>query len=118
MSDPGWYQDPSDARFVRFYDGSQWTEHTQPAPNAPQSKDQALAFIMPVHQSGWALAAGYLGLFSFILWPLGPFGIYAAVKARSAERVGPATLRIATGFVGGAFGTVLTAIALIMVVSG
>lgn len=118
MSDPGWYQDPSDARFVRFYNGSQWTEHIKPAPNAPRSADPGLAFIIPVNQSGLALAAGYLGLFSFILWPLGPFAIYAGIKARSAERVGPAGLRIATGFIGGVFGTVLTAIALVMVVSG
>ncbi|AOW94011.1 hypothetical protein BFN03_18735 [Rhodococcus sp. WMMA185] len=27
---PGWYPDPHDPRFVRWHDGRQWTDHTQP----------------------------------------------------------------------------------------
>jgi hypothetical protein len=29
---PDWYPDPGDVRFLRYWDGAQWTEHT--APNA------------------------------------------------------------------------------------
>lgn len=33
MSTPaGWYQDPSDGNFQRYWDGSGWTEHQQPMP--------------------------------------------------------------------------------------
>jgi type IV pilus assembly protein PilA len=28
---PSWYTDPGDARFLRYWDGLQWTEHTSPA---------------------------------------------------------------------------------------
>lgn len=28
---PNWYPDPGDARFLRYWDGAQWTEHTSPA---------------------------------------------------------------------------------------
>jgi competence protein ComGC len=28
---PNWYPDPGDARFLRYWDGTQWTEHTSPA---------------------------------------------------------------------------------------
>jgi type IV pilus assembly protein PilA len=28
---PSWYTDPGDARYLRYWDGLQWTEHTSPA---------------------------------------------------------------------------------------
>ena len=31
----GWYPDPADAQRVRWWDGSRWTEHTQPIESAP-----------------------------------------------------------------------------------
>jgi hypothetical protein len=35
---PGWYRDPHDAAHVRYWDGSNWTEHVAPAqPPAPVS---------------------------------------------------------------------------------
>lgn len=30
---PGWYTDPQNSAHVRWWDGSSWTEHTQPHPN-------------------------------------------------------------------------------------
>ncbi|WP_165912975.1 phospholipid scramblase-related protein [Tamaricihabitans halophyticus] len=34
---PGWYPDQADQRYVRWWDGRQWTQHVQPAqPQAPQ----------------------------------------------------------------------------------
>lgn len=33
MIEPGWYDDPSDPRMLRWWDGSAWTEHAQPAPD-------------------------------------------------------------------------------------
>ncbi|MCC7538361.1 MAG: DUF4041 domain-containing protein [Deltaproteobacteria bacterium] len=31
MTPPGWYPDPHDGRYVRYWDGSQWTEHVKAA---------------------------------------------------------------------------------------
>ncbi|WP_394855170.1 DUF2510 domain-containing protein [Gordonia amicalis] len=33
-SGPGWFEDPNDPRRVRWWDGTQWTESTNPAPLA------------------------------------------------------------------------------------
>lgn len=33
---PGWYPDPSGAPLQRYWDGWQWTPHTQAAPDAVQ----------------------------------------------------------------------------------
>ena len=31
----GWYPDPADAQRVRWWDGSRWTDHTQPVASPP-----------------------------------------------------------------------------------
>jgi hypothetical protein len=39
MAEPGWYDDPSDPGASRWFDGAQWTHHTQPkAAPAPQRR--------------------------------------------------------------------------------
>lgn len=42
---PGWYHDPADARLVRWWDGSAWTEHVQDAAavSAPTAETAAVA---------------------------------------------------------------------------
>ena len=35
---PGWYADPRDNRMVRWWDGTQWTEHQQPMQPAPANQ--------------------------------------------------------------------------------
>jgi len=64
------------------------------APQAPQAQGATAAhlgdnagvrLLLPVGRSGWAIAAGYLGLFSLLIFPA-PFalatGIYAIIDIR------------------------------------
>ncbi len=38
---PGWYEDPKGPGQLRYWDGAQWSEHTQPMPGAVQSAAEA-----------------------------------------------------------------------------
>lgn len=40
MAEAGWHPDPKDPTLVRYWTGSQWTEHTAPNPNAAQPAPQ------------------------------------------------------------------------------
>ncbi len=69
---PGWYHDPTDIRFVRWWDGSAWTEHVQavsdvtPASTtsatAPVDPDAELTFAAPspAHAASTATPEGFL----------------------------------------------------------
>ena len=39
----GWYQDPNDESIVRWWDGQQWTSHTETRVATPQAPDQPAA---------------------------------------------------------------------------
>lgn len=54
--------------------------HTRyPAP-APLGDDPAIRMLLPVGRSGWAIAAGYLGLFSVLCFPA-PISVILGVIA-------------------------------------
>jgi len=53
---------------------------TRPMQHSPMGDDASLRMLLPVGRSGWAIAAGYLGLFSLILFPA-PFAIVCGVLA-------------------------------------
>lgn len=38
----GWYTDPQNSTAVRWWDGAQWTEHTQPSQPAAEPEVQAV----------------------------------------------------------------------------
>ena len=81
----------------------------QAYPTAVQSDtgDRALRMVVPVGRSGWAIAAGYLGLVSWIIIPLAPFAILCAELGRREIAKNPKKHgmgRVVTGFVGGAIG--------------
>ena len=46
----------------------------------PLGENAAVRMLMPVGRSGWAIAAGYLGLFSLIVFPA-PFALIVSVIA-------------------------------------
>ena len=51
----------------------------QPPPR-PMGDDAMMRVLLPVGRSGWAIAAGYLGLFSF-LGIFGPFAVVTGILA-------------------------------------
>lgn len=80
-----------------------------PPPPYP-SNDAGLSAIVPFNQSGWAIASGYLGLFSFLIPLLGPVAIITGVLALRAVRRTPGlggTVRAVIGIILGAITTLL-----------
>ena len=79
---PGWYPDPWGASPHRYWDGAAWTGHTDSATAyasvATTAKQDPLRMILPIGRSAWAIAAGYLGLFS-VLFVFAPFALIAGV---------------------------------------
>jgi hypothetical protein len=84
--------------------------YASPAPyaGAPHSigQDAGVRWLLPVGRSGWAIAAGYLGLFCILLVP-GPFALACAVIAirdirKHPERhgMGRATFGLVMGILG------------------
>ena len=79
---PGWYPDPWNNGSLRWWDGAAWTEHVSaawapPAPTArPMARNDGIEYLVPVNTDGWAIASGYLGLFSLIP---NPFTSVAAI---------------------------------------
>lgn len=75
-------------------------------------QDRMMRALLPVGRSGWAIAAGYLGLFSLVLVPA-PFAVVAGLLAIRAIRRDPKKHglgRAVFGIVMGAIGTLLLAL--------
>ena len=88
------------------------------APAASPAKmgdDPMLRWLLPVGRSGWAIAAGYLALFSVLLFPA-PFALATGIVAIVVIRRDPSKHgmgRAVFGIVMGALGTIaLCALAL------
>jgi Domain of unknown function (DUF4190) len=93
-----------------------------PQPRASIGQDAAIRMLIPVGRSGWAIAAGYFGLFSFILIGA-PFALITGIlglleirKSRNTPNpkygMGRAIFGIVTG---GIFTLVIIALLLKMV---
>lgn len=78
--------------------------------------DAGMRMLMPVGRSGWAIAAGYLGLFSFVLIPAPLSMIVSAIairdirRSRGTAKVKHGMGRAVFGLVTGVVGSVLLAI--------
>ncbi|QIZ35600.1 phospholipid scramblase-related protein [Saccharopolyspora sp. ASAGF58] len=53
---PGWYPDQTDQRYVRWWDGRQWTQHVQPAQQPAQQHPQQYVQQHPAAQQNDASA--------------------------------------------------------------
>ena len=129
----GWYDDPQDARFIRYWDGFQWSADVAPKVAGPVGEavsqgidtgpSSVLHYLVPVGRSWQSVVAPYLGLFSLISLPvvgqlLGVGGIVFGVLAlRHARTGGHGTGRAITGIVLGAIGTATSTFFLVMVIA-
>ncbi len=92
----GWYPDPRQPNVLRYWDGATWTEHRAPAWQAPYgapAPDHSLDWLMPVNRDGFAIAAGYLGLFSlfpqpFTALPAFICGWFALHRIKKSDQLG------------------------------
>lgn len=70
--------------------------------------DPTMRILLPVGRSGWAIAAGYAGLFSFLILPaplaliLGIIAIFHLKKRRDLHGMGRAVFGIVMGALGSA----------------
>jgi hypothetical protein len=92
-------------------------EEVRRAPARRRTADDAgLRMILPVGRSGWAIAAGYLGLISVLLVPA-PFAVLCAIFALVHLKKNPKLHgmgRAIFGLVMGAIGTLVLVIVLIV----
>ena len=100
---PGWYPDPEHPAYVRWWDGGQWTEHRSatwqpplaPAWAGPGRPAPGVDYVLPTNRDGFAVAAGYLALFSLLPNPF--TSIPAIVCGWVALRRMPTTGRLGRG---------------------
>lgn len=86
--------------------------------------DVRMRLLLPVGRSGWAIAAGYLGLFSMILFPA-PISIIVSLvairdirRSKGTAKVKYGMGRAVFGLVMGILGTVLLGIIVFSVITG
>jgi hypothetical protein len=104
---PGWYPDPQDAEALRYFDGTQWTQHVAPRPIAappimwgsqplPPSlgvdPSDPVHWMLPTGRTWQSITAGYVALFAIFIWVLGPaalaFGIWALLASNMTSSHG------------------------------
>lgn len=84
-----------------------------PPPPEPMGNDPAMRLLMPVGRSGWAIAAGYLGLFALVIVPA-PLALVVSLiairdlrKSRDSPNPRHGMGRAVFGLITGLIGTIL-----------
>jgi hypothetical protein len=91
----------------------------QPSPDI--ADDPAMRWVLPVGQSAWSIASGYLGLLSLALCFLGPFAVLTGVVAIVELRKNPRLSgwgRAIIGIVLGSLGSIGLVVLIIVLASG
>ena len=113
---PGWFQDPWGMAPLRYWDGVQWTGHVHGNLISPAAAaDPSLKYLLPIGRSGWAIAAGYLGLVSVLLI-FAPFALGTGIYALHDIREHPDRLGVGRAWFGIVMGTIFTALLLFALV--
>jgi len=97
-----------------------YAANQQPHPPTPNPADSAgMRMLLPVGRSGWAIAAGYLGLFGLIVIPA-PLALIVSIiaiidiqKSRKTDKPKYGMGRAIFGLIVGLIGTSLLAFALL-----
>lgn len=103
---PAWHRGPHAPGYVDHHAAVGGNAgYGQPAePNGPSD---AMHWILPVGRSWQSVAAGYVGLFALVLWPLGPVALALGIAGvRRARDGGHGTGRAVFGVVAGVLGTI------------
>ncbi|MEO8275008.1 MAG: GYF domain-containing protein [Thermoanaerobaculia bacterium] len=85
------------------------------APARAMGEDPAMRVLLPVGRSAWAIAAGYLGLFSLLVVPA-PFALFCGIMALREMRRNPKKHgmgRTVFGLVLGGLGTIVLVVLLV-----
>ena len=121
---PNWREQPSqgnpfsDQGQSPFGPGGPYPGHYTPPPRIED--DLAMRWVLPVGTSGWAIAAGYLGLFSLICFPA-PLALLCSLMAIRDLRRNPRLSgwgRAILGLVLGTLGSLGLAIGILGAMSG
>jgi hypothetical protein len=120
---PGWYADPGAAGWWRWFDGAAWTAHTHPMqPPAfgygppPYQRDHALEMLLPVNRLPLAIVAGYLGIFSLLIFP-GPIALFVSVIALQQLKTKPEVAGAGRAWFGLIAGAVATVVLIIIILN-
>ncbi|WP_394249488.1 DUF2510 domain-containing protein [Arthrobacter pityocampae] len=82
----GWYQDAHNAAVLRWWDGNQWTEHTQPVrPQQVPSARKNVAVIASIF-IGFGLIAAFIPVLSFFSWAFLLVGVICAIIALAKKQ--------------------------------
>ncbi|MFZ3009512.1 MAG: hypothetical protein WA030_00630 [Candidatus Microsaccharimonas sp.] len=88
-----------------------------PAPTPQKSsEDKVLEWVLPINRSGWAIAAGYVAMFSFPLLFIAPIalilGIIGLLDAKKKQKLGKGRSIFAI-----VYGGIMTVLLIILVIS-
>ena len=92
-----------------------WREPTRQSQGIEH--DPAMRLLMPIGQSGWAIAAGYFGLFSLICFPA-PIAIILGIIALRDIKKHPSKGGKGRAIFGLVMGTIATLTIVVLIVAG